>query len=125
MLRERFEEIKEMLGSYDVDGAICEMVNLASEYSKEEMVDSFISEELMDDFVKARMENGGWAGVACCLAKVETLNCEWYLINGYGNLEEVSKSDVECHLHDLERELAEIMAEEEEEECLRQESELE
>ena len=112
MIRERLEEIRGMLKNYDTQGAIREIINLANEYDKYDFVDDIIHTDDITDFIKARLDSG-WEGVACCLAKIEYLNDEYYLINGYGNLEELTTSTVECYLNDLRTELeGDIMEEE-------------
>ena len=104
MIRERLAEIRRMLKKYATKGDIREIINLANEYDKYDFVDDIIHTDDITDFIKARLDSG-WEGVACCLAKIEYLNDEYYLINGYGNLEELTTSTVKCYLEDLRREL--------------------
>lgn len=114
-LRERFEDIQNYINRGKFDDAIAELKNITSEYGKEEMTDDFIDTESMDDFVKARFESGGWQSVICCLAKIDYLNWEYYEIDGYANLKEVTASSLECTLSDLKRELSDELEEDEEE----------
>lgn len=50
-------------------------------------LDDVISSDEVDDFVRNRLESGGWQGVACCISDI--INCmsdDWYEIDGYSNL---------------------------------------
>jgi hypothetical protein len=117
-LRERLDEIKSEIKNYDFADAINEMKDIASDYGKDELVDEFIpNDDMMDDFVKARMESSGWQGVACCISDI--VNCmsdDYYEIDGYGNLKEVTQGSLECTLSDLERNLSDELEMEEDEE---------
>jgi len=114
-LKEDFEEIEGYINRGNFCKAISSMKDIANEYGQEETADKFIDTEMMDDFVRARLESGGWQGVACCLSDVNYLNDDYYEIDGYGNLKDVTSSSLECTLSDLKRNLEDELKEEEEE----------
>jgi len=112
MLKERIKNIKNLLKEHNEDEAINEMMELAIEYGLEELLDNIIPTEEIDYILESRLKNSGWQGVACLLAKVNCLNDNYYLINGYGNLEEISIDHLEMILEELEDELEEKFEEE-------------
>ena len=116
MLKERFELIESLIKNYDRDYAVREILNLAYDYDLEDYVENIISEDTIDDLVQSRFDRSGWKGVTCMLSKINYLNDEYYLMNGYGNLEELTIGYLECVFDNLKRELLELMEEEEEEE---------
>lgn len=115
MLRERIENVKELLKGYDREEATRELVDICNEYGQEYLVDDIIPTDYIDEYIQRELESRGWQGVACCLAKIEYLNDEYYLINGYGNLEELTIHHLGLIVSDLENNLRDEMEEEEEE----------
>lgn len=112
-LREMFEEAERDINNYDFSAAVNDLKNIGYEYGQDDLVNDFIDEDYINDMVKNELESGGWTRVACFLAKVDSINNDYYRINGYGNLEEIDKSDLECTLSDLKRNLADELQEEE------------
>ena len=64
-----------------------------------------VSFVLIDYFIEKRLESGGWQGVACCLAKINYLNDDYYEIDGYGNLKEFTFNDAKKLLDYIEEEI--------------------
>lgn len=116
MLRERFEEVREYLEGFDKESALAELMEICQEYGQEEMLDDLIHEDNIDMMVENELKQGGWTRVAIFLSKVEYLNDEYYVIDGYGNLTELTQGYVECLLADLQTNLEQEMLEEEGEE---------
>ena len=116
MLKERFELIEDLIKDYDRDYAVREILSLAYDYDLEDYIGNIISEDTIDDLVQSRFDRSGWKGVTCMLSKINYLNDEYYIMNGYGNLEELTIGHLECIFDNLKRELLELMEEEEEEE---------
>ena len=83
-------EAKENLKNYDREKAIENLFSLCDETGNNWLMEDIIYTDDINDFIKNRLDNGDWQGVACCLANVNYLNDEYYLINGYGNLEEIT-----------------------------------
>lgn len=114
MLKEKMVELKELVNGYDRDIVVNLLQEICNEYDKEYMIDDIVHTDVVDDMVKHEIENSDWTRVACFLAKVNYLNDEYYLINGYGNLEEITMDYLGCIVNDLENEIQEELEEEEE-----------
>lgn len=91
---------------------IGELYNITEEYGLEWMMDNVISEETIDYLIQDRMEVGGWQSVACLLAKVEYLQDSYYMLDGYGNIEDITASSLHCLLLDVAREIERLEEEE-------------
>lgn len=116
MLKERLESIKDLLEDYNRDEATREILDLAYDYDLVSFVENIADEGFIDELVKNRFDSSGWQGVACMLKKINYLNDEYYFMNGYGNLEELTINRLECIFNDMKEELLNIEEEEEEEE---------
>jgi hypothetical protein len=117
-LKERLLEIQNKIDNYDTTFAIVAMKDIESEYDLHDcsVTDDFIANEDVDEFVRNRMNDGGWEGVACCLTDIVNRQCDdYYQIDGYANLTYVTKETVQGYLNDLKRELSDYLEEEEEE----------
>ena len=101
MLKERLESIKNLLASYNRYDATREILDLAYDYDLEYYTENIIEEALIDELVQNRLYSGGWQGVSCMLSKINYLNDDYYFINGYGNLEELTISNLECIFSDM------------------------
>ena len=114
MLKERLESIKNSMKYYHNDYVAEEILSLAYDYELEDCVTDIINREEIDNLVQDRLENSGWEGVACMLSKINYLTDEYYLIDGYGNLENLTARYLECIFDDLKNELLKLTEEEEE-----------
>lgn len=88
MTKAEWEEWKD-----DNRGDISALKNFASD---EDIycLDDVIGSDYVDDFVRERLDNGGWQGVACCISDIiNCMNDDWYEIDGYGNLTPCSDWD--------------------------------
>lgn len=108
MLRERVEilsnlaDIEESINSYDWDSAICGMINLSAEYDVEEIVSDYWDDDTIDEYIRKEVNEGtNWTRIACFLADATSLNDDYHIIDGYENLNDVTKSDVECTFNEL------------------------
>ena len=116
MLKERLESIKNLLEDYNCYDAVREILDLSYDYGLDYYTENIIEEAMMDELVKNRLNSSGWQGVSCMLSKINYLNDEYYFIDGYGNLEELTINRLECIFNDMKEELLNIEEEEEEEE---------
>ena len=105
-LRTLLKGLEENTLSHDV--VIQELYNVAERYGLEEMMDDIITEESIDWFIHDRMEIGGWQMVACFLAKVDYLQDNYFLMDGYANLENITSNYLVCLIHDMSREVEKI-----------------
>lgn len=104
-VRELIEQIRGELANYGRDEVVPmlrELEELTEVYGH---LDDIIDNELINELVKSEVENGGWQRVACLLAKVDYLNDEYYVIDGYGNLRHLDKYYLENTLEDMLREI--------------------
>lgn len=61
--------------------------NLANDIGEYEMFNNLISTDEVDDFVRSRLESGGWEGVANCISDIiDHMGDGYYEIDGYENL---------------------------------------
>lgn len=65
----------------------------------------FITSEDADILIKSEINNYSIDRMSCFLAKIETINQDYYYINGYGNLENITPELLECFRSDLITEL--------------------
>ena len=82
-----------------------ELIGLAYEYGLDYLVEDIISTDDIDYFIEERLKNGGWQGVACCLAKINYMGDDYYEIDGYGNLKEFTFDDAKKLLDYIEEEI--------------------
>ena len=79
-------EAKENLKNYDREKTIENLFSLCDETGNNWLMEDIIYTDDINDFINEK----DWQSIACCLAKINYLNDEYYLINGYGNLEEIT-----------------------------------
>lgn len=110
-------ELMEIRNEYSVMDAVMELISFCNEVGIEEMVADFIHEDDIDDFIMDKMERGdGWKRISCILESINYLDDEYYFIDGYENLRDVKRVDIECIVDDIIRFHDDVLEEEEEEE---------
>lgn len=79
--------------------------DLANDEGHEELFDDLIAnDDELDEFVRNRLESGGWQGVACCISDIiNNMSDDYYEIDGYGNLTTCSSWD--SYAEELENEM--------------------
>lgn len=102
---ERIKTLRRIIDNLSTGELVTELIDLAYEYELDYLVEDIISTEDIDYFIEVRLENGGWQGVACCLAKINYLNDDYYEIDGYGNLKEFTFNDAKKLLDYIEAEI--------------------
>ena len=112
MLKERLELIEKSMKYYSKDYTTREILNLVYEYNLEKYIKNIINREEIDDLVQFRLDGSGWEGVACLLSKINYVTDEYYLLDEYENLEELTKENLECIYKDIKNELLKLMEEE-------------
>lgn len=61
-----------------------------------------VDSAIIDDMVARQANEWGWERVACFISEViHDLNSDYYRIDGYGNLDHLTDSDIECWLYDI------------------------
>ena len=102
---ERIKTLRGIIDNLSTGELIGELIDLAYEYELDYLVEDIISTEDIDYFIEKRLESSGWQGVACCLAKINYLNDDYYEIDGYGNLKEFTFNDAKKLLDYIEEEI--------------------
>ena len=103
----RLEQLSEALEEMMVDRdlVVSEMFDIAYEYEIEEIMSDIVGEEEIGYLIEDRMNIGGWQSVTCLLANIEYLNDSYYMLDGYGNLKDITIGYLECLIHDMINEL--------------------
>ena len=79
-----------------------DVFNFLVDYQNETGADfGIITAEDLDYMTEQQAKEGGFARVACLLNKVESLNADYYHLDGYGNAEDFHISDAELYLEDI------------------------
>ena len=115
MLKEMLSKIENAMKDYDVERAVSAMYEIADNYGLIEdlLFDNIIDRELIDDMTSQRLEATGFEGVKIMLDGIHSLNANYYYLNGYGNLEDLSMSKLEVIYDDIKTTLADEISEEE------------
>lgn len=100
-MRTAKEILKDFRGDYwwkFWDEAMEFLCDWQSEHEDLGIVDS----DLVDELVKYEAEKGGYQRVAFFLAGIsENLSDAYYQIDGYGNLDTIERSNIDCWLDDI------------------------
>ncbi len=101
-LNELKKKIEAIEITYDYEECYGSLYNTMIDYWNEEQ--NFFGEELFFDFidydtaeeyVRCALEDGGLARVYCFLGDINPMASDFFKIDGYGNLAEVYKDDIE------------------------------
>ena len=101
----KIKTLRRIIDNLSIGELVEELIDLAYEYELDYLVEDIISTEDIDYFIEKRLESGGWQGVACCLAKINYMNDDYYEIDGYGNLKEFTFDDAKKLLDYIEEEI--------------------
>ena len=101
----KIKNLRRIIDNLSTGELVGELIDLACEYGLDYLVEDIISTEDIDYFIEERLKNGGWQGVACCLAKINYINDDYYEIDGYGNLKEFTFDDAKNLLDYIEEEI--------------------
>lgn len=103
----KLSELKENLG-YSYDDDVKEIQSLCIDYqnetgdcSLENAFDEFISEEIAEEYVKDQLASWWLARIPFLCGDVDFLHYDYFRLNGYWNLENIDRLDVECLIDDL------------------------
>ena len=101
----KIKNLRRIIDNLSTGELVGELIDLAYEYELDYLVEDIISTEDIDYFIEVRLKSGGWQGVACCLAKINYINDDYYEIDGYGNLKEFTFDDAKKLLDYIEEEI--------------------
>lgn len=117
MLKKMLIKVENAIKDYDVDGTVNAMYEIADNYGliDDLLFDNIVDRDVIDDMVSQRLLQG-FEAVAIMLDGIHSLNDNYYYLNGYGNLEDLSIGKLEVIYSDIKTTLADEIAEEELEE---------
>lgn len=95
----KLEELK----YFDIDDIdkIMSDADLNFDYDDFKFEYGFVSSEDADEMIKYEGNNSSMDRMVCFLAKIERINQDYYYLNGYENLENVTPGILECFRSDL------------------------
>lgn len=94
VLHEKFEN--DYINTWD------EAMQFLLDYQSEVEDLGIVSEDIIDEMVEQQAREWGWQRVACFIAEViHNLNQDFYRLDGYGNLDNITYSDISCWLSDI------------------------
>ena len=89
-LKEMLENLKNNDDMFIYD-KVSVLFEIADKYSVYDTVDQIIKEDVIDDIIRDYLSTGStWERIAIFLSGVKVLNQDYYHLNGYGNLENLS-----------------------------------
>lgn len=118
-INERLETIEATIKQFDLDSAAESLVELAVDYDLLDSIHTLIRTEDITTHLLARIGNdyeSGWQAAYISLKNIESTTSNWYRIDGYNNLHDLTSDDLEVILDRLTDDLADQIAEEEAEE---------
>ena len=106
-LEELKDKIEEIEITYDYEDTYNNLYNTVIDYENDTqdwgfdyLFEEYVSYDLAEDIAKNELENGGLVRLYYFLGDAN-LNNDMFRINGYGNLEDINKDDLECLKNDI------------------------
>ena len=100
-LKELKKEIKKIEVDYDYEEVYNNLYNSCVDFMNDNQIwdfeylfEDFINYDLAEEIAKQEIDNGGLSRIACFLGDVD-LNQDIFKLDGYGNLQNVYKDDLE------------------------------
>lgn len=100
-LEELKDKIEEIEITYDYEDTYNNLYNTVIDYENDTqdwdfdyLLEEYVSYDLAEDIAKNELENGGLVRLYYFLGDAN-LNNDLFRINGYGNLEDINKEDLE------------------------------
>jgi uncharacterized membrane protein YvbJ len=101
-LKKLKDKIEEIEITYDYENTynnlyntVIDYMNEAQDWDFEYLFEDYVSYDLAEDIAKNELESGGLVRLYYFLGDAN-LNNDIFRINGYGNLEDIDKDDLEC-----------------------------
>lgn len=110
-IKERLNEIKGLVEGRHLDAAAEKLLDLAFDYSKYEAVETIISSNELTEKVEGLVSKG-WQAVYITLKNIENSSKDYYYLDGYGQVRDLSFEDLEIITDKLEDALADQLEEE-------------
>lgn len=106
-LEELKNELESIESSYDYDGYYTQLRNAVIDYENESQdwdldgfFDEFVDYEIAEEIAKQQLEEGGLIRLYYFMGDAN-FNNEIFRIDGYGNLTDIDKGDLDCLKDDL------------------------
>ena len=103
-IKKQLECIESKIKDFDIDGASELIVELALDHNMYDISNDFISTNEITERLLERIgddKESGWQSAYCMLSEIKSLNCEWYYLNGYNNIEHLTIERLEMALDEL------------------------
>ena len=116
MLKEMLVKVEGAIKDYDVDKTVNTLYEIADSYGYvyELLQDNIIDRDLVDDMTSQRLESTGFEGVKIMLDGIHWLNDNYYYIDGYANLHNLTIEHLKAIYDDIKTTLADELELEEE-----------
>lgn len=102
-LEELKDKIEEIEITYDYEDTYCNLYNTVIDYENETqdwdfeyLFEDYVSYDVAEDIAKNKLENNGGLVRLYYFLGDANLNNSMFKIDGYGNLEDINKEDLEC-----------------------------
>lgn len=82
--------LDDLLALADDKGDVEAFINLAYQSENEDLIEEIISSEELDEIVAHQAKDSGWQRVYYLLKGIDWMNDEYYRVNGYGNIENLT-----------------------------------
>lgn len=86
-----FEETYNKLYNYVID-----YMNDTQDFELDELFSEYVDYYTAEEYAKNQLEQGGFARLQCCIENINFYNDNIFRINAYGNIEDITKKDLEC-----------------------------
>lgn len=101
--QELLENIKKVEITYDYEETYHNLYNLVIDYMNDtqdfdldELFTEYVDYDTCEEYVKSQLEIGGLARLGCCIDGINFYGNNLFRINAYGNIEEITREDLEC-----------------------------
>lgn len=107
--------IEENIKKGNIEEVLNGMYDLANEYDGVISIinDNIIDTEIINELIKERINGGAdWVSIKILLEGIHYMNDNYYHIDGYGDIEDLTIGHLEDMYEDIKNELTEILEEE-------------
>ena len=107
--------IEENIKKGNIEEVLNGMYDLANEYDGVISIinDNIIDTEIINELIKEKINDGAdWVSIKILLEDIHYMNDNYYHIDGYGNIEDLTIGHLELMYEDIKNELTDILEEE-------------
>ena len=106
--------IEENIKKGNIEEVLNGMYDLANEYDGVISIinDNIIDTEIINELIKEKINDGAdWVSIKILLEDIHYMNDNYYHIDGYGNIEDLTIGHLELMYEDIKSELTDILEE--------------